>query len=215
MARKAVHLEMKGGKSPRQRVWEAIRASRNSFTQAELAEAVNGLETNIQEYIKCLLKAEFIEVIAEEKVSRGRIQGRRTYRLLRDNGVEAPRISKRGEIVTQGCGNEAMWGTMRRMFSRPGNDFNHRELAGLASTTTHPVSEQTAKSYVLCLAAAGYLQETKPAVYGRRPVPARYFLQLDTGPRAPMIQRARQVFDPNPKYNRVMWTETKGLDDEQ
>jgi len=213
MSRKPAHLEMKGGKSPRQRVWEAMRRHRECFTQRDLAEVVGGLEGVIEDYVRNLLKAGFIEVIPDERA--GRIAVRKSYRLVRDNGVEAPRVRRTGEIVTKGRGNEAMWGTMRRMFSKPGNDFNYRELAGMCSTASHPVLVQTAKNYVLYLAAAGYLQETKPAVRGNCPVPARYFLKLDTGPRAPMIQRACQVFDPNPKYNRVMWTEQKGMDDEQ
>jgi len=213
MSRKPASLEIKGGKSPRQRIWEAIRANRDHFTQRELAEVVGGMEGAIEDYIKSLLAGKFITVIAEEAV--GRLAKRRTYRLVRDNGVEAPRVNKRGELVTQGRGTEAMWGTMRRMFSRPSCDFNFRELAGFSSTASHAVLEETAKAYVLCLAAAGYLQETKPAVAGRSAVPARYYLKLDTGPRAPMIQRTRQVFDPNPKYNRVMWIEPKGMDDEQ
>lgn len=212
MARRPATLEMKGGKSPRQRVWEAIRAERNAFTQESLAEAVCGLESIIKDYVKSLLKAEIITVIAEEPVGRG-IAVRRTYRLLRDNGVEAPRVRKNGELVVQGAGTEAMWGTMRRMFQR--KDFNYRELAAFASTPASPVEEETAKSYVQALAAAGYLECTKPAVIGRNPAPARYVLipRMYTGPRAPMVQRTKAVYDPN--ENRVMWTDTKAFDHDE
>ncbi|USE78094.1 hypothetical protein NDR89_03335 [Cupriavidus gilardii] len=212
MARKPASLEMKGGKSPRQRVWEAMRAQKKAFTQESLAEAVGGLESIIQCYVRCLLKAEIITVIAEEPVGRG-VAVRRTYRLLRDNGVEAPRVRKNGELVVQGAGNEAMWGTMRRMFER--KDFNFRELAAFASTPANRVSEETAKSYVHALAAAGYLKCTKPAVVGRNPALARYVLipAMYTGPRAPMVQRTKAVFDPN--QNRVMWIDTKGFEDDQ
>lgn len=211
MPRRPATLEMKGGKSPRQRVWEAIRAQRRSFTQESLAEAVCGMESIIQDYIRALLKAEIVDVIAEEKVSRGANIVRRTYRLVRDNGVEAPRIRRNGELVVQGAGNEAMWGTMRRMFER--KDFNFRELAAFASTPENRISEETAKTYVLALAAAGYLQCTKPAVKGRNAAPARHTLitRMYTGPRAPMVQRTKAVFDPN--ENRVMWTDTKEFED--
>ena len=211
MPRRPATLEMKGGKSPRQRVWEAIRAQRRSFTQESLAEAVCGMESIIQDYIRALLKADIVDVIAEEKVSRGANIVRRTYRLVRDNGVEAPRIRKNGELVVQGAGNEAMWGTMRRMFER--KDFNFRELAAFASTPDNRISEETAKTYVLALAAAGYLQCTKPNVKGRNAAPARYVLipRMYTGPRAPMVQRTKTVFDPN--ENRVMWTDTKEFED--
>lgn len=211
MARRPATLEMKGGKSPRQRVWEAIRVQRKRFTQPSLAEAVNGMESIIQDYIRALLRAEIIEVIAEEQV--GRVCVRRTYRLVRDNGVEAPRVTRNGQTVTQGAGNEAMWGTMHRMFER--KDFNFRELAAFSSTPDNPVTEETAKTYVLALAAAGYLKCTKDAVHGRNATPARYVLipRMFTGPRAPMVQRTKAVFDPN--ENRVMWTDTKGFENDQ
>ncbi|XQM34227.1 MarR family transcriptional regulator [Cupriavidus sp. H19C3] len=210
MARKPATLEMKGGKSPRQRVWEAIRKLRKGFTQPDVAEVVGGFESVTKDYITSLLRAEIIEVISEERVG---ICVRRTYRLVRDNGVEAPRIKRDGTPVVQGAGNESMWGTMHRMFER--KDFNFRELAAFASTAAHPISEETAKAYVQALAAAGYLNCTKPAVRGRNAAPARWTLipRMFTGPRAPMIQRTNAVFDPN--QGRVVWTDTKGFESEQ
>lgn len=211
MARKQAHLEMKGGKAPRQRVWEAIRRQREAFTQPSIAEAVRGLESIIKDYFQCLLNGRYIEVISEEAVGPG-IAKRRTYRLVRDNGVEAPRLTRSGEEVTQGAGTEAMWGTMHRLFEK--HDFNWSELAAFASTEKAPISQDTAKKYVRFLHQAGYLRCTVPEKLGRNAQQARFRLisTMYTGPRAPMIQRAHQVYDPN--TNRVMWTEPKGVEHE-
>lgn len=211
MARKPVHVEFKGGKPPRQRVWEAIRASRQHFTQVSIAEAVCGLEDVVKSYITSLLRAKFIEVVSEEKV--GNFAVRRAYRLVRDNGVEAPRIDKQGRLLTYGLGNEAMWGTLRRMFVQ--QDFNYRELAAFASTEDHPVSDATARSYVGALADAGYLRCTAEAVRGGRlQRPARYKLIAArvTGPRSPILKSTHVLYDPN--VARVVWMEEKGIDDE-
>ncbi len=197
MARKPAHLEQTGGKSPRQRIWEAIRARRKAFSRDQLADACNGMESKIADYVSVLQRAGIIEVIAEEAVNRGAINPRRIYRLVRDNGVEAPRISKAGDVVSMGSGTEAMWQTMHRMFEK--TPFTYRELVAFASTTAHPIKEQTAKSYVLTLHRAGYLRLVAAAQRGRNPTPAKFVLIASryTGPRAPMIQRARTVYDPN------------------
>jgi hypothetical protein len=55
---------------------------------------------------------------------------------------------KKGEVVTQGSVNEAMWGTLRRVLK--GQTFNYRELASFASTNSQEVSEETARATSLC-----------------------------------------------------------------
>ena len=209
MPRKPAQLEQKGGKSPRQRIWEAIRANRKSFTRESLADYCNGMESMISCYIAALLKAEFIEVIAEEKVNVGGIQPRLTYRLVRDNGVEAPRVSKGGEIVSMGTGNEAMWRTMHRMFER--TPFTFKELVAFASTTAHPIKVETAKAYIAALYRAGYLKLVVKEKRGKTPSGAKYVLIASryTGPRAPMVQRTRTVYDPN--EHRVVHVDVEAI----
>lgn len=209
MPRKPAPLEQKGGKSPRQHIWEAIRTHRKAFTREMLAEHCNGMEGKIADYVAALLKAEFIEVIAEEKVNAGGLRPRFTYRLVRDNGVEAPRVSKKGEIVVQGNGNEAMWRTMHRMFER--TPFSYRELVAFASTKAHPIKVETAKSYIAALHRAGYLRQVEKEKRGKQPSGAKYVLIASryTGPRAPMVQRTRTVYDPN--ENRVVHVDVEAI----
>lgn len=211
MSRKPVHVEMTGGKSPRQRLWEQIRKARGVFTPDAIAAKASVPVSLANDYVKPLAKAGFIAVVSEERLNA--ICKRLTYQLVRDNGVEAPRLTKAGAVVMQGSGNEKMWGTMRRMFKT--NCFNYRELAAFAGTRSGAVSEGTAKAYVGALFAAGYLDCVHSGRNGKNATPARYRLKpvMDSGSRAPMIQRTKQVFDPN--LNTVVWTETKGMEDEQ
>ncbi|MFZ6872838.1 hypothetical protein ACO0LF_12295 [Undibacterium sp. Di27W] len=210
MARLPATQEMRGGKTPRQRVWEQIRKQPERFTQAQLAEFGTVPDSIVKDYVKVLLKAGFIAVIDTEPA--GRVCRRNIYALTRDNGVEAPRLTKKGEVVTQGSVNEAMWGTLRRVLK--GQSFNFRELASFASTASQAVVEETARNYVHALAAAGYLECVKDAVLGKKPQPARYRLKrnMESGPRAPMIQRTKTVYDPN--WNKVVWVEDIGAQDE-
>lgn len=210
MARLPVTQEMRGGKPPRQRVWEQIRKQPVGFTQAQLAEFGKVPDGIVKDYVKVLLKAGFIAVVDSEPA--GGVCRRNIYSLTRDNGVEAPRLTKKGEIVTQGGVNEAMWGTLRRVLK--GKSFNFRELASFASTTSQAVGEETARNYVHALFAARYLECTKEAVRGIKAQPARYRLKSDmeSGPLAPMIQRTKTVYDPN--WNKVVWIEEIGAQDE-
>lgn len=211
MSRKPAELEMVGGKSPRQRVWEQIRAARAAFTSADLAAKAHVPVSLANDYVKPLAIAGFIAVVSEERVSK--ICVRKTYQLVKDNGLEAPRVTKAGVLITEGSGNEKMWGTMRRMFKS--GSFNYRELAAFSSTRSDLISEGTAKAYVLTLAAAGYLDCVQEGQNGKHAAPARYRLKpsMDSGSRAPMVQRTKQVFDPN--LNNVIWVESKGIEDEQ
>jgi len=210
MARQPAQHEIKGGKSPRQKVWEQMRTNADRFTQVQIVRGCKVSEDTVKDYVKALLKAGFIAVIDSEPV--GTMCKRNVYSLIKDNGIEAPRVSKNGVVVTHGGVNEAMWGTLRRVLK--GQTFNYRELASFSSTNSQEVSEETAKSYVFMLAGAKYLECVKPAVLGRRAQPARYRFrpEMDTGSRAPMIQRTKQVYDPN--RNQVMWVEEKGAEDE-
>lgn len=210
MSRKPAHLEMSGGKSPRQRAWEAMRASRGGFDQEYVARRGNVSESIVKDYVRALLNGGYIEIHAEERINA--LCVKRTYRMVRDSGVEAPRLTKKGVEVPHGCVNEAMWGTLRRMFKSEAVDY--RQLAAFASTASRPISEATAKAYVLSLAMAGYLECVQQAIRGGKAMPARYRLlpSMDSGRRAPMIQRTKVVFDPN--WNKVVWTEQAEVADE-
>jgi len=210
VSRKPIDLEMTGGKSPRQRIWEVIRKRRTAFTREDLQKHAKVPDTIVRDYMRALLGGGYISVTSEEQVNK--LCARKTYRLERDNGIEAPRLTRKGAEVVAGKANDAMWGTLRRMFKTESVDY--RQLAAFASTSTMEISEATAKTYVLLLAAAGYLECIEPAKRGQNAKPARYRMlpQMDSGRRAPMIQRTKVVFDPN--WNKVVWTEEVEVGDD-
>lgn len=206
--RKPAHLERVGGQTPRQRIWAAIRLHRAEFDLTLISRTAKVEIETIRTYIKGLIAAGFVaRLVADERIG---IEHR--YSLARDNGVEAPRVDRNGNLVTQGMGTEQMWRTMQILTG----DFDYKSLARLASTAEIEVREQTAQAYIGHLARAGYLIETKP-VYrpgrGMPSLPARYRLdpKMVSGPRPPMIQRSKSIYDPN--LDRVVWEEVKRDDD--
>ena len=193
--RKPAHLEYLGGKSPRQRVWEKIREMKR-FNLDDLVKALPGTinRSTTRSYVKALVAGGFIHWQPNHPVKYV------DYVLIKDNGVEAPRLRRDGGIVIQGRGQENMWRTLRTL----NHTVGYFELSALASTDEHPVSPNAARDYLGNLHHAGYVNK----------VADKYHLlpKKNTGPRPPMIQRTKQVYDPN--LGKVVWTETKGDDDE-
>lgn len=179
---------MVGAYTLRPAIWAALRKLHRegagwmtaTRVRAELVSPPpNALET-IHTYLRALEAAAIVE-----RAWKGDPDGG-AYRLLRDEGIEAPRVRADGSRVVMGQGREAMWRTMR-ILTRP---WSVRELAAHAGTDRHPIAIQEADDYARRLCRAGYLQRTAPGTY--RLIPARY-----TGPQPPQIRRTKAVWDPN------------------
>ena len=180
----------------REALWAAMRRL-GRFTVRQVCEETRlGIHT-ARDYVRGLEAAGYLRRVGSVRTRGGPIACRAAvYELVRDVGVEAPRVRKDGTEVTQGRGREQMWRAMKIL-----GEFSARDLAVHASTEAHAVSLEDAKHYIKYLVKAGYLA----VVRARKGEPYRYRLlpSKNTGPRAPMIQRVRQVFDPN--LGRVVW----------
>lgn len=184
--RKPIHLEQKGGKSNRQRVWEAIRQQRDKFSLHLIAEVADVNYDTVQTYLGCLKKAGIIaHILKNDEKSQNAFAEEIMY-LVRDCGIEAPQLRKDGTPCTTGLGTEAMWRTLRILGSVTAD-----ELAVYASASA-PTTKATAQTYLKWLFKAGYVRRSNTR-------PPHYSLVLTkvTGPRAPQIQRIGQVYDPN------------------
>ncbi len=193
--RKPAHLEYAGGKSPRQQIWEKVRELK-AFDLDDLVGALPGTihRDSTRAYVKALLAGGFLSETlpwGEQKIQ---------YSLVKDNGVEAPRLRKDGSEVTQGREQENLWRTLRTVK----HPVNYMELAALASTEAHPVAPAFARDYLNNLCKAGYVNKIGNQYHL---LPAK-----NTGPRPPMIQRIKQVYDPN--LGQVVWSDRKEVDDE-
>lgn len=197
-----------GGKGPRQLIWEAIRslhvAESGPFTDDQIwctmpRSGRFGVDISaVIDYRRCLVAA---GILAVETPSVPR-RTPATYILVKNEGLEAPRVRRDGARVTQGLAQEQMWRTLRMMTG----DTNASELIAHASTPTIPVALPAAADYLLVLYHAGYLQRTAEGKgIGRGGIPARYRLlpNRNTGPRPPMVCRTKVVYDPN--EDKVVW----------
>lgn len=203
MPRKPV-TEYIGGKGPRQSIWEAVRRlhAANPLepfdyllvrAKIEPREQRNLISPSaVRDYLCSLQAAGYLRCVVEA-VPRGTLA---KLVLAQDAGVEAPRVRRNGEPVTQGLAQEQMWRTLRML----SGDINAAELAAYASTPAVPVELATARSYLAALDRAGYLDTVVPGKgNGKGGTLARLRLKRnrDTGPRPPMICRTRVIYDPN------------------
>jgi len=198
MPRRPAHLVADARRPEgREVIWQAIRKL-GQFTTLDLEGETYIKESTIRTYVMGLERAGYLERIedAPPRVP-GAFRAAR-WRLVKDMGVEAPRVRRDGTVVVQGLSREQMWRTMRIL-----GTFTWRDLAVQASTEECPVAESEARHYCRYLHRAGYLHQVDAGGPGRpgtyRLLPGRY-----TGPRPPMIQRVRQVFDPN--LGEVVWS---------
>jgi len=197
MARKPI-TTYAGGKGPRQLIWEAIRArgTEVTWTRYQIARAADIDDGTVSTYMQALIKAGIVVKVSEERISN--VASEISYRLDRDEGIDAPRLRRDGSRVTQGLAQEQMWRALRLLKA----DTNSRELAAHAGTAAVPVSEGAAEAYLGALKLAGYLDCTREGKgLGRagRGVQARYRLlpSRNTGPRPPMVCKLRVIYDPN------------------
>lgn len=206
MARKPVDLIAAAPRPEgRQVIWGAIRQLRR-FTVSKIEDTTRINEDTIRTYLRGLERAGYVQKVDHVCEHTTHIPGSFravVYELIKDCGVEAPRVTRKGVVVTQGRAREQMWRTMRVL-----RDFTWRDLAVQASTEEHPVEPSDARDYIKHLHAAGYLVCMRPAKPGNKPgtgAPAQYrFLSSKyTGPQPPQVQRVKQVFDPN--LGRVVW----------
>jgi len=207
--RRPAHMELVGGKGSRQRAWEAMRKSAGPFTCFQIARKAKVDDETLFTYLISLERGGFVECA---KVEGKAIQKHALWTIVRDNGIEAPRVTREGKLVTQGLGTEAMWRSMRII-----GEFNTTELAAHAEAAGVTVSQETAKTYIGALYGAGYLIRVAEAYsrgFGKGNVQARYRMAPGkyTGPRPPMIQRTKQVYDPN--LGQVVWKEEPKNDDD-
>ncbi|WP_237673610.1 hypothetical protein [Vreelandella profundi] len=205
MAKRKPQLNAQEPKGARQAMWETLRALHNDGRQITVDGVWAGMgvtapKSRVRDYLTGLEKAGYLLRDPGPYKTAQTI----TLTLTRDVGVEAPRVRKDGTVPTGGLGREQIWRTLKII-----GVCTARELADAASTPQMDIAEATANEYLRFLAAAEYVAITRPGSPG---VLTRYRLVLSrwTGPRAPMIQRTKQLYDPNTGevvYSRVTKTE--------
>lgn len=193
--RKPAQMELIGGKPPRQRVWEQIRKFKLQFRPFDVARAAGVEYEAAATYIQCLIAGGYVVRVNEANFDVAELQ------LIRDAGIEAPRLTRDGQPVTTGLGQEAMWRCLRMLGA-----LDARMLAAHAASSGVEVKLASAKRYLQMLKKAGYLEVVEPCNRRRAKLETlRLIPRMNTGPRPPQIQNVKTVYDPN--LNKVMYAD--------
>lgn len=172
--------ELTKPRNSRQLIWQILRNNDESFfAPEEIAEETGCEFETVYIYLRSLYRGGFLEIKRGNRFSR-----RISYRLLRDAGVEAPRLRADG-TVCGGTATEAMWRTMKIL-----KRFDIDILVAHVRMT-HEISRKTANQYTLALERAGYLSN----IGTQRD---KYFQLLkNTGAKAPQLMAVVEIYDPN------------------
>jgi DNA-binding transcriptional ArsR family regulator len=202
MAGRAPHLIVSGGKSPKQRIWEAMRILAQGFDVHDIARRSDQMPNEIVRYIDALKKAGIVETVVDD-YRKGQA---RLYKLAKDEGAEHPRLNSKGERTYDHLATENMWRSLRIL----GGNVTVRDVVSAASVGTVSLTATKVRQYLNALSEAGYLAKTPgDTAMG---IPTFYCLipGKDTGPRPPEIRQLEslQVYDPN--LNRLIYTKTTG-----
>ncbi len=165
----------------RNEIWRAIRSS-GEFTFRQLHHQCHLSERSVSLYLNGLVAAGFVEKIEGKKAI--------VYRLIKENGIQAPNIDVNGNKQTVSA-YQKMWIAIKIL-----KFFDCRDLAFAADS-----KENIAKNFCAHLKAAGYLKAAGKSRFTL--VPSR-----NSGPICPVFKRdkhgGKKVYDPN--LGKVVWT---------
>lgn len=190
MTRRRIEIERAGLRTPRERMWPAMRALAE-FSIADVEHRAHPISRDaVRSYLQGLIAAGYVEALppTDPAALKGKVVALR-YRVVKSPAI-VPQLDKHGQPIAPSLGTLAMWRAMKVR-----KVFDAEQLARDATQGAVTCTLATAKSYVSKLATAGYLRiEVKASPGGRL---ARYRLMKDTGPLPPAITRAKVVFDRN------------------
>lgn len=176
------------------RIMLRLDREQGRFTLTDVERRTNAHRTTVRDYMRRLERAGFLRAVAVDGGATGRA---RVFELTR-RPREAPRVRRDGTLASDGQRRDQMWRTAKII-----KEFSPRDLAVQASTEECVVSEADAKDYCKYLLKAGYIAVKRAGRPGRQAV-YRFLPTRNTGPKAPMVQRVKAVFDPN--LRQVVWT---------
>lgn len=180
-------------------IWAHIRGFENNvFTIKDIEMKTNAPKRTVQDYIIRLVRAGYLKMVACNQ------DGAKLYKLQK-RPMTAPRLKKNGDLVTQGTARDQMWRTMKML-----GVFTAQDLSINATTAEVEVTERYAKDYITFMVKAEYIKVIRPHSHHPNGGQAQYrFLShKNTGPKAPMIQRVKHVYDPN--LEQVVWPKEDG-----
>ncbi|NMZ13981.1 hypothetical protein HBO07_22115 [Pseudomonas proteolytica] len=180
---KPANLTMQDGKGNQQRVWDKLRECQGRISSNLISRKTGIHYRTVKRYMISLKKEGYLEQV-------GMYFGEPLYNLVKDSGVDFPKIIVGKKESYKETAKEIMWRGVRIL-----GEFSAIDLVSLADVST-PIKLSTAQRFIKHLNRAGYFDLVgKP----RPGTLSRYRLRraMNAGPKTPIVQCGGQVFDPN------------------
>lgn len=201
MGQLPVNLRPSPDVSEYEKIWDAVRAtvdSSSGFDARMISKSCGRPVKQVRDYLGRWVKAGYLQQIARTPCGS-------VYQVLQAP-ARAPCVRRDGSVAPERSptAQDYMWRAVKMI-----GTFTARDLALAASTEEVPVTLSSARAYACALAHAGYLQIVEKGRTNGTLTRYRLLMSANTGPRAPMIQTTRAVYDLN--VRKVVWTAVGGV----
>lgn len=189
MARNPIHVEHIGLRTPRDRMWSAMKTL-FEFTPSEVEDKAHPINSAaVRDYLECLVNSGHVRLIkAQTHDARAKFTNAR-YQVVK-MAAFTPQLNAKGETIKPNIGVLAMWRSMKVR-----KVFTAHTVATDSSQGSVSCTLGTAKTYCKALHRTGFLTVAKPA--SNAGGLSTYRLVRDTGPLPPAITRVKAVYDRN------------------
>ena len=173
----------------RSEIWRVIRGFKGkTFTRTDIQLALDWKPEQVEGlYLTFLVDCGFLSVLTVCSIYH--------YQLIKDAGIDSPRFTKKGALIVAPTVQENIWRTIRML-----KQFTINGLTAHSSTSYRDMNRATVNVYVRFLKIAGYLR-----IISNKKNERTFQLVRDSGPKAPQILKAQEVYDPN--INQIVYRE--------
>lgn len=185
-------------KPNRQMIWDVIRELK-TFNTRDIESRTKINQDTVFSYLCALVKAGFLTKEVKKMPECGNLR-LCEYTLIKDNGLIYPQVNRQGQDIEDSVQTQ-VWKCLRIHKS-----LTIQDIVVMLSGLGFKLAPSSLSSYLHALKSAGYLSKKKgEKIY-------KLNLHMNTGAKAPQIQKTKQVYDPNLK--KVVWSSKAGGEDE-
>lgn len=180
-------------------MWAAMRR-RETFTVREIADATGYSTERVRAYVNACITAGYVKPVGIVSEQQAGAREQRALTLVRDTGIEAPRIDRQGRPMPPSM-REQLWRTARIL-----KRFTLREIVIQAATEECQPTHKAASVYFGWLAKAGIVSRRRTrngVVY--------QLIASRSGPLYPLVSRANGRYRVIDRNTGQVWEE--GSDD--
>lgn len=167
-------------------MWDIARTAQAKFTVHEVRRQVKGEITSgrVRAWLDKWQAAGYVV----RTVDNSKHPPTYLYEVINDCGQQPPQVDNQGRFKKQST-QDIVWRTVRIL-----KNFNARQIIASANDGETTLNEKAVRYYLFHLHDAGYITCLNA---DDNQTLAQYRLTVNTGPKAPEVQRGKKIYDGN------------------